>query len=362
LLRPNRPANTPSGSRFGRPSAISRWLDARLNDTAEMLARLTESFGRRRRLLFIEQSDGSFAPSGKRDGTASLQFRTNKFDSERPIGNWRRAIIEFRLAPRRFVFRELELPARAGDLLDGVVRAQIDRIMPWRASEAVFGCGVPSPREGNRIAVTVAACKSGPITELAGAAAARGADAVSVTTTKEDESSPIKIYERRIGAAARLGRWRFALLALLGLTMTAGVAAIAAQWTIGADLLVKIDALNASVSQRRAALLRLQHAGDDPASQALDRAKRKTPSAMIVLDALSKALPDDAYLTEMRLEGDKLVIAGVAHDAAKLIQDMEQSPSFSQATFTAPTTRAPEDRGESFRIEAHVAAQLAAVK
>jgi general secretion pathway protein L len=144
--------------------------------------------------------------------------------------------------------------------------------------------------------------------------------------------------------------------------MTAGVAAIAAQWTIGADLLAKIDALNASVSQRRAALLRLQHAGDDPASQALDRAKRTTPSVVIVLDALSIALPDDAYLTEMRLEGDKLVIAGVAHDAAKLIQDMEQSPSFSQATFTAPTTRAPEDRGESFRIEAHVAAQLAAAK
>ena len=313
-------------------------------------------------MLFVEQADGSFAPSGKRSGTAPLQWRANEFVSERTISGWRRAIIEFRLAPRRFVFRELELPARAGDLLDGVVRAQIDRITPWRAGEAVFGCGVPSPREGQRIAVTVAACKREPIAELADAAAAKGADAISVTTTKEGETSLIKVYERRIGAAARLGRWRFALLTLLGLAMTAGVVASAAQWTIGADLLAQIHSLNASVSQRRAALLRLQRAGDDPAFQALDHAKRTTPSAVIVLDALSKALPDDAYLTEMRLEGDKLVIAGVAADAAELIRDLEQSPSFSQATFAAPTTRAPEDRGELFRIEAHVAALLAVAK
>ena len=58
----------------------------------------------------------------------------------------------------------------------------------------------------------------------------------------------------------------------------------------------------------------------------------------------------------MRLKGDEVEIAGVAADAASLIKRIEQSPPFSQATFTAPTTRGAENK-ESFRIEAHVAAR-----
>ena len=359
MSRPNRPSSPALG---GQPSAVSRWLNARLDDTAETLARLADSLQRKRRLLLVEQADGSFATAGARGGTALWRWRGKEFVSEGSTSGLRRAVIELRLAPSRFVFRELELPARAGGLLDGVVRAQIDRITPWRAAEVAFGCSAPSPREGQRIAVTVAACKSGPVAELAEALAAKGADAVSVTTAEGGEKIPIRVYERHMGAATRLGRWRLALLTLLGAAMAAGAAAAAADWTIGADLSAEIDSLTASVAQRRAVLLRLQHAGDDPALQALNRAKRTTPSAVIVLEALSKALPDDAYLTDMRLEGDKLSIAGVAADAAKLIRNLEQSSAFSQATFAAPTTRTPDGRGQSFRIETHVAAQLAAAK
>ena len=47
-------------------------------------------------------------------------------------------------------------------------------------------------------------------------------------------------------------------------------------------------------------------------------------------------------------------ISGVAADAAALIKQIEQSPHFARATFTAPTTRSADNK-ESFRIEAHVA-------
>ena len=75
---------------------------------------------------------------------------------------------------------------------------------------------------------------------------------------------------------------------------------------------------------------------------------------MIVLEVLSQILPDHTYVTELRIEGDKLRVIGITRDAPCLIRLMEQSPNFTRATFFAPTTRAPSDPGERFHIEAQI--------
>ena len=357
MSQPTRLASAPPVARarsLGQPSAASRWIDARLNDAARAMARLSDGLRRRRRFVFVEQADGGFLREAAKPG-APLRWEDGRFSDPT---NWRGGEVEFRLVAQRCVFRELELPARAGEFLEGVVRTQIDRITPWRASEAAFGWGPPQPREGDRIAVWVAAAKRGPILALAEAAAAAGAASVAITTRREEPSAPIEILGRRVGATARHGRWRFALLALLGGAMAAAAGALIAQQTLGAHLSERFDALGGDIAQKRTALLRLEHAGEDPAARALDARKRTAPSAVVVLEALSRALPDDAYLTEMRLEGGKVEIAGVAANAASLIHAIETSPHFSRATFTAPTTRAADDKGETFRIEAQVAPRL----
>ena len=69
---------------------------------------------------------------------------------------------------------------------------------------------------------------------------------------------------------------------------------------------------------------------------------------------LSQALPDDTYLTELRVADGKLEITGVTREAASLIQIIEQTDQFKNATFFAPTTRAPLEVGEQFHIEAQI--------
>jgi general secretion pathway protein L len=67
---------------------------------------------------------------------------------------------------------------------------------------------------------------------------------------------------------------------------------------------------------------------------------------------------DEAHLTELRIEGGKVQIAGSAADAPALIGLIEQSRQFTQATFFAPTVRGPNG-GQSFHIEAHIEPSLA---
>ena len=95
-------------------------------------------------------------------------------------------------------------------------------------------------------------------------------------------------------------------------------------------------------------------AGSSPAQQLLEQRKRATPSAVIVLEALSRLLPDHTYVTELRIEGDKLQIIGITHDAPQLIRLIEQSPNFTRATFFAPTTSTAGEPGEHFHIEAQI--------
>ena len=91
----------------------------------------------------------------------------------------------------------------------------------------------------------------------------------------------------------------------------------------------------------------------EEALKALQARKWATPSAVMVLEALSKTLPDEAHLTELRIESGKVQIGGSATDAPALIRLIEQSRRFTQATFFAPTVRGPSG-GESFHIEAHI--------
>ncbi len=60
----------------------------------------------------------------------------------------------------------------------------------------------------------------------------------------------------------------------------------------------------------------------------------------MVLEAISKKLPDTTYVTELRIEGDKVQVVGLTQDAPSLIRLIEQSPQFTRATLCTDDTRA----------------------
>jgi general secretion pathway protein L len=142
---------------------------------------------------------------------------------------------------------------------------------------------------------------------------------------------------------------------LLRVIMLSSVVAAAASLLIniylGGSLQSELDDLRQQISQRRAAL----RIGTGASGLGL-LAKRKqtTPSSVMVLEAVSRALPDSTYVTELRIEGDKVQVVGMTQDAPSLIRLMEQSPQFSRATFFAPTTHAANEPGDRFHIEAHI--------
>ena len=55
--------------------------------------------------------------------------------------------------------------------------------------------------------------------------------------------------------------------------------------------------------------------------------------------ALSRLLPDTAWLSDLTIQGNIVTINGYADDAAAVLALIEGSPQFSQAEFRSPSTR-----------------------
>jgi general secretion pathway protein L len=243
------------------------------------------------------------------------------------------------------------LPSRAAEFLDGIIRAQIDRLTPWNASDAVYHWTSPTKIAGERIAMTIVATGRAAVAPLARAFSDLGAAGVDVSTTVPG-SGRITVYNQRAGGQADFRRVRLALI--VGLAATGLLATLS---TIASGFVIdhyneQNQQIQRRISERRAIMRGSQSATGSSALELLERRKQSTASSVLVVEALSALLPDHTYATEVRIEGDKLQVIGITRDAPSLIQILEQSPHFSRAAFFAPTTRAPNDPGERFHIEA----------
>jgi general secretion pathway protein L len=273
-------------------------------------------------------------------------------------GAFRGSRVEFFLKPDQILFRSLDFPKRAADFLDGMIRAQIDRLTPWAASDAVFGWSAPSDISNERIQLTLAATSKSKIQPLVQLATNLGAAFVTVSTESvlgDGLSVKFKIFEGALPNA--IGRKvdvpRTLRLTVLGAGLAAMASLMLATY-VGNALDVEQQQLSRRIAERRAALRLNQTAAGGSAQSLLEKRKQTTPSSVMVLEAISRVLPDTTYVTELRVEGDKVQVVGISQDAPSLIRLMEQSPQFSRATFFAPTTRAQNDPGERFHIEVHL--------
>ncbi|MFB9265909.1 PilN domain-containing protein [Bradyrhizobium erythrophlei] len=305
----------------------------------------------------VEADDGSFAveAADKVDNAPSrILFANGALSAPNLVPLFRGKRVEIVLHPKRFLFRPLELPARAGDFLEGIVRAQIDRLTPWGASEAVFGYTAPVAGGNDSITTMIAATTRKLAAGYARAVAAFHPSSVAICTDVEGHAGHVQVFEQSARGhldAARLGR---ALQVALGAAAVIALLSVGISAYVASSLGAQEDELARQISARRAAIRAGADGGDRSPIAALERRKYETPASVIVLETLSQVLPDHTYVTELHFAGAKLQISGITRDAPSLIPLIEQSQHFTRATFYAPTTRAPSDPGERFHIEARV--------
>lgn len=337
--------------------SLSRLLDAFsafIDLVAVTLAARLSGWRRGRPARIEEAEDGAFRLLGAKAGEG-MAFRLGAEPSDPAPGSALKGRdVELVLDPGRFIFQPLELPKAASGFLSGIVRAQIDRLTPWSASEAAYGWTEPVARGDDRISLEVAAAPSARITPLVEQLKGLGARTVSVAT--QADGATVRVLAGAADGPGHAARIRQILLAVLGASALGATLAVAAGDFVGAGLDAEREALDARlVLQRRVLSAARDGTGAEGAAlRALERLKREQAATVLVLEALSDVLPDGTYLTQIEIEDGKVGLTGVSREASALIAILERSQLFSQATFAAPTTRSDADDGERFQIEARI--------
>jgi general secretion pathway protein L len=341
---------------------FEEWITAVAGAVNSVIGR----YGHRRQILLSEDGNNTFTASvtSARKGPVlpEVSFRLlNGWPSPSLPADWQAVLsgshVEVLLTSGQVLFRSLDFPKQAVDFLDGMIRTQIDRLTPWTAEDVVFGWSPPSAIPNERVELTLAATSKHeiqPLVQLATGVGAASIAGFAVLPAAGGGPAKIKVFDQPLRGAA--GRVRDVPRILRVVLLSAGLAA-AASLMVGAYIGNALDSEQQQVLRRiseRRASLRLNPNVGGSALSLLAKRKQTTPSGVVVLEALSQALPDSTYVTELRIEGDKIQVVGMTQDAPSLIRLMERSPQFARATFFAPTTRAQNEPGERFHIEAHI--------
>jgi general secretion pathway protein L len=337
---------------------LQRWIDI----LAALVTGLLETWRARRAFIVVREKDGFVVRhGGAADGAVAATLTVGSPAPAEFIRAARQRFVTFELPADEIAVQRISVPARAREFLAGIVRNQIERISPWQGDQVAYGFVAENSRDdANSLDVRVLMASRTAVDSVRDELALSGVavDQIVVREEKSGPQPPTVIWSRMDSASqAGLGRLRRAVA--LSLIAVAGLTAGLALWAQLSAASIRSD--GDEVAARSAVLLRQLQAGRGGAAGALrdpaERAwnlKETSPSAVMILEALSQALPDAAFVTELSLQNATVRIVGLANDAPSLIALLEKSDQFADVHFFAPTTRSPDGASFIFHIEGHV--------
>jgi general secretion pathway protein L len=277
----------------------------------------------------------------------------------------RNGYVVLELPADKVVTRSITVPAQARKFLSGVIRNQIERLSPWPIGNVVYGFdAAPNERDPAVVDVQILMTSRTDVDAMRQRIAGQGISVDRVVARgsniegAEESTSPVTLWSK-LAEASQDGLQGVSRLISIGIGAT-----IAASICLSAWALLSADSVRQesdSVAARTRTLQRQVQGGRTPSSAAsmplAERAwflKESSISNVVLIEALSRALPDSAYLTEVRVESGTLRIVGLANDVPGLLAPLEQSGHMSGVHFFAATTRGADGKSFRFYIEAHV--------
>ena len=267
--------------------------------------------------------------------------------------------IVLRLPGDRVLRRKLELPWAAEPDLREALYFQIDRQTPFTPDEVYFDFEIAGRDADNkRLTVEVTVIPRSIVDDAVARAERWGLTPDIVDVVDRDADAAPRVNLLPGGDVAGPGTGGSPVNLLLAL-VAAGLVAAAVYIPLdrretAADSLVARVMIAKAEAQ---ATLRLREQVDGMRKERdfLDNRRRGALSAVTLLDELTRILPDDTWLFELKVTGGEARIAGYAPTASSLIGLIDKSPTFRGPRFRSSVTQDPRTGLERFNMSFRIA-------
>ena len=251
--------------------------------------------------------------------------------------------------------QQASLPLAAEAALGEVLTHEMDRLTPFRAADVFWSWAVAGRDTVNgRLLVRLSIVLKAAVAPLVQGLAQAGLAPTTLELPAPDGGL------RRLGllppgvAGSRQSRAvRVAAGACAALAVAAAVIPLVQQQWAFATVESQIDALQPRVALAEG--LRRRLAASSNAADLFAAESARSGNAVLALAAVTRALPDDTYLTEFTLQGRKLTLGGRSEAAVRLIGVLASEPALANPAFAAPVFRTIGDHGDQFTISADLA-------
>jgi general secretion pathway protein L len=280
----------------------------------------------------------------RRSETELLAFSPSALDQERFRALLRRRgrnlPVVIRVPPAWLLEREVVLPIAAADELGRVLSYEMDRFTPFHADEVIWTFMLQARDPAQQVVrARLSLVPRVSVDHLLSLLETVGGAAALLECNRPD--GEVRTISIARPLAARDRRRQFAKRAL-ALGCSALVVAVIAvplvrQTLARANVEARIAALEPKARQAEA--FRARIAGVLKGADSMAREQARTGNVLEILAALTQILPDDTYLTTLRLKDQTLTIEGQSAAAAKLIPALSNNSLFADPAFTGPVTR-----------------------
>jgi general secretion pathway protein L len=246
-----------------------------------------------------------------------------------------------RLPEGMVLHREVNLPLAAERDLTAVLGFEMDRLTPFQPDEIFWSIAGLRREPGRGLAMTLLITLRAPLERLLERLAASGLRPAYV----EAPEGRIALSPQSRFAGRNLQSGLLGLSAVLALACLA-IPPLRQQLALD-TVQAQIAALQPAA--REALALRRQLDIADSGESAIAAAQR-SGDALQTIAALTAALPDGTYLTDLTLKSGGLTFDGSSTNAARLIAILAGVPGFNDPRFVAPVTRAIDGQADLFSI------------
>ena len=224
--------------------------------------------------------------------------------------------------------RRMLLPAAAAERLRDVVGFEIDRQTPFSADAVAFDARVLGRRDSDgQLDVELVAVPLGALNPQLVALGPLAATLAGGDVAASD-GVPLGINLLPPAQRSRQGDpWRWWNAALAAVVL---VAIAATLWQLLDNRRDAAGAFEQAIASRatparQAAAQRQQLQGLIDGQAFLDQARATRPTAVEIIDELSRRLPDGTYLEKLAIEDERLTLIGLSNEAAALVGRLQDS-------------------------------------